>query len=66
MEGTMGELKTDQTLLEALKKAAADHPGHDELEKQRVSFIMGTLGSESQVTRERVEQELARQEGRAA
>jgi len=60
----MTELKTQQSLLDALKKAAQRPMNADELHRQRVSFIMGSLDVDSTITREDVEEILARHEGR--
>jgi hypothetical protein len=57
-------LKTNEPLLKALKKAAARVHTAEELHKQRVSFILGLLKSSSEVTRDRVEEVLTEQEGR--
>jgi hypothetical protein len=62
----MTDLKTSDSLLDALKRAAAYKPTAEELERQRVSFILGSLREESTVTRERVQEVLAQQEGRKA
>jgi hypothetical protein len=58
------ELKTKESLLSALRQAAAQTPTPEELHRQRVSFIMGALKHTSDVTRARVEEVLAQQEGR--
>lgn len=60
---TMTNLRTKDSLLRALEKASARAPTAEELRKQRVSFIMGSLKESSGVTRARVEQVLAEQEG---
>lgn len=60
----MAELKTKESLLTALKQASERPLSADELRKQRVSFIMGSLKESSTVTRSQVEAELARMEGR--
>jgi hypothetical protein len=62
----MTELKTKRSLLDALKRASTNSPTADELHKQRVSFIIGSLKETSNVTRARVEQVLSEQEGRKA
>ena len=59
----MTELKTSESLLGALRKASKRMPSADELKKQRVSFIMGSLSQNSGVTRARVEELLATHEG---
>lgn len=60
----MPELKTEQALLDALRQASSHSPTAEELQQQRVSFIMGSLKSSSSVTRDRVQKVLAEQEGR--
>ena len=60
----MTELKTNPSLLDALQKASAQPPTAEEIESQRVSFIMGALKHDSPVTRAQVQNVLAKQEGR--
>lgn len=60
----MTEIKTDSALLEALLSAAKRQPSAAEIEAQRISFIMGSLGDKSQVTRRQVTEILAAHEGR--
>jgi hypothetical protein len=60
----MPELKTDQALLTALQNASSREPGHEQLERQRLSFVMGTLPEENDMTRDQVLDVLERQEGR--
>lgn len=60
----MTELKTDESLLNALRSAAKRVPSAEELEQQRVSFVMGSLGRKSTTTRAQVEEMLAKQEGK--
>ena len=62
----MTGLKTKDSLLRALREASSQPASAEELHKQRVSFIMGSLKKSSNVTRERVESVLAEQEGRKA
>jgi hypothetical protein len=57
-------IKTDPALLEALERAAKTALTADEIEQQRVSFIMGSLSADSSVTREQVKEYLAQQKGR--
>ena len=61
---SMAELKTDEALLRRLRQAASAPLTAEELRRQRVSFIMGSVGDESNVTREYVESYLDAQEGR--
>jgi hypothetical protein len=60
------ELKTPQSLLDALRKAAEQSQSEDDVKQQRVSFIMGSLSESSDVTHARVREVLARQEGKKA
>lgn len=59
----MTHLKTPQPLLDALREASSRPVSPEELHAQRVSFIMGSVKAESGITREQVQQVLARQEG---
>lgn len=60
----MTEVKTKPALLEALRVAAATQQTADEIQKQRVSFIIGMLKDDSTVSRAKVSEVLAAQEGR--
>jgi hypothetical protein len=60
----MSELKTDESLLQAVRLAAKRKLTREESHRQRVSYIIGVLGRKSGITREKIEQVLARQEGR--
>jgi hypothetical protein len=60
----MNQLKTDPKLLDALKRAARQTLTADEIEKQRVSFVMGSLSEKNTVTRSQVTKILAVHEGR--
>jgi len=62
----MPELKTNAALLEALKRASARGPSADEIDKQRLSFVMGSLKATNQITRSEVQQILNQHEGRKA
>jgi hypothetical protein len=57
-------LKTPDSLLTALQKAASRPLSAEEIEEQRISFIMGSLSETSSVTRARVQEVLAQQEGK--
>ena len=50
-------------LLEALRKAGQEMT-EEQVREQKISFIMGTLGSDSKITREEVEAQLDRMAGR--
>ncbi len=63
-DATLTDIKTKPALLEALKLAASMQQTAEEIQKQRVSFIMGMLRDSSTVTRAKVSQVLADQQGR--
>lgn len=58
----MPELKTSESLLRALREATRAQSA-EERHQQRVSFVMGSLGSESTMTRAEVESIIGTQEG---
>lgn len=60
----MTDLQTSQALLSALARASVRPMTKAEMEKQRVSFIMGTLSQDSPMTREQVQGVLSRQPGK--
>lgn len=60
----MTDLKTNESLLKSLRAAADRKLTAEELYKQRVSFIMGSLSDSSTVTRAQVKKALADIEGR--
>lgn len=60
----MTHLETSPALLEAIRKASVTELTADEVRRQRVSFVMGTLKDQSSITRDRVEEVLAKQDGR--
>jgi len=60
----MTNLRTDDALLRKLEAAASKTLSADELRKQRISFIMGTLKDNSTVTRAKITEVLAVQEGK--
>lgn len=59
-------IKTDSALMQKLQSAAKRSLSPTELHKQRVSFILGNLPKDSNVTREQVEKVLDRLEGKKA
>lgn len=59
----MTKLETSAELLTALRDASTRELSAKELHSQRVSFIMGAIKEESGITRMRVEEVLARQDG---
>jgi hypothetical protein len=61
---TVTEIQTNQVLLDALEKASSRTPSFDEMDKQRLSFVMGALPEGNDMTREEVQEVLERQEGR--
>lgn len=62
----MTGLRTSDALLLTLRQASLRKPTAEEIRKQRVSFIMGSLKPDSTVTRERVERVLSVNEGKKA
>lgn len=60
----MTDLRTDKELLDAISAAARHKPTADELFRQRVSYIYGSLRNSSTVTREKITDVLAAHEGR--
>lgn len=60
----MTDLRTDEALLRALQKAASRTPSFEQLERQRLSFVMGALPDDNKMTREQVQSVIERQEGR--
>jgi hypothetical protein len=61
-EGTMP--KTDEALLQALRAAASRRLTPDEIQRQRVSFVVSSLKNMNSISRERVRDMLEEQEGR--
>ncbi|MBP1873571.1 hypothetical protein J2Z19_003286 [Ensifer adhaerens] len=57
-------LKTKDALLRTLRRAGAKKLSFEDLQKQRVSFVIGSLSAESSVTRAQVKEVLANFEGR--
>lgn len=60
----MSDVMDKDDFVVALKKATTLDLSADEIQKQRVSFVMGSLGKESVATRTFVEDALAKQDGR--
>lgn len=60
----MTELKTEATLLSRLLDAAKKELTEEEIRRQRVSFIMGSIGEKNHATRAKVTEILAHHEGR--
>ena len=59
----MKEIKSDERLLQALRNAARQKQTPEESHRQRVSYIIGVLGRRSGITKEKIEQVLARRDG---
>jgi hypothetical protein len=59
----MTQIKTKESTLRALREAVRRPRTAEEMQKQRVSFVMGSLDAESPMTREKVEKLLAEQQG---
>ena len=62
----MNEPRTDRALLDRLKSAAKQEMTHDEIKRQRLSFVYGNLPNDSAMTRHQVAVALARLEGEPA
>lgn len=58
----MTGLRTSEALLDALQKSSSRALSHERMEQQRLSFVMGSLDDENDMTREQVEQALERQD----
>jgi hypothetical protein len=58
----MTNLRTKESTLQALEKASRRAPTPEEIKKQRISFIMGSLNKDSHVTKAQIQQMLAKQE----
>jgi hypothetical protein len=56
--------RTDSSLVAAMYASVKRKPSADELRKQRISFIAGSMKPDSAVTKEKIEQVLAEHEGR--
>ena len=55
--------KGDKRVLDALKKAANQSMTPEERHQQKVSFIVGTMGGDSSISREEVQKILEKQNG---
>lgn len=60
----MTDLRTDEGLLQALKSASSRTPSFEQLERQRLSFVMGALPDDNNMTRDEVQSVIEQQEGR--
>lgn len=54
----VAELKTDAGLLKSLREAGQRKPSAEEALEQRVSFVLGSLKSDSTITREQVRRQI--------
>lgn len=59
-------IRTSPELLRAIREASTRVQTADEIRQQRISFVYGSLGAKSSVTRAQVENALERHEGRVA
>jgi len=59
----IGNLKTNEHLIQRLQESASKPLSRDELERQRVSFVFGNLPQDSTITRDRVERKIKMNEG---
>lgn len=57
-------LKTSEMLLQRIRTASDRKLSADELRKQRVSFVIGSLSAESNVTRSQINEVIEDFEGR--
>ncbi len=60
----MRDLHTDPAILRALRAAVGRELTPEEVEQQRISFVLGSLKHDSSVTRPQIRTILARQAGR--
>ena len=60
----MGNVETDPQLLERMRAATTNFQSNDAIFEQKTSFIQGAMSSDSDISKERVEEILARHEGR--
>lgn len=58
----MTGLRTNEALLKALQQSSSRALSHERMEQQRLSFVMGSLDDDNDMTREQVEQVLERQD----
>lgn len=63
MNNRVLNLSTEESLLDALKKASERKPTAEELMSQRVSFIFGSVGNTSGITRSQIKDVLMMQTG---
>lgn len=58
-------IKTDKGLIERLKKSS-QYVTSEQLRRQRISYIMGSLPKDSSITRGQIEKILDENEGKSA
>ena len=58
----MTDLRTNEALLKALEQSSSRVLSHSQIEQQRLSFVMGALDDDNNMTREQVEQVLELQD----
>lgn len=58
----MTSIRTNEALLKALEKSAAHPLSHERMNQQRISFVMGALDDDNDMTREQVERVLDHQD----
>ncbi len=63
MDNTFLLLKTAPDLLEKLKSALTHRHSPEEIFKQRISFIFGSMRQDSGVTKERIREVLRKHDG---
>lgn len=56
-------IKTNPNLLRAIERTVDRQPSAAELQAQRISFVFGSLGNKSSVTRAQVQNVLDKQNG---
>jgi hypothetical protein len=60
----MEHLYTSPELIERMEAASQMTPSENDILEQKISFILGAMSSDSDITKERVEEVLARHDGR--
>jgi hypothetical protein len=62
----MTNLRTSETLISALKRASSKELTSDEINRQRISFIYGSLKPDSGITKDRIREVLDQNTGKKA
>ncbi len=60
----MTDLRTRQSLLDKLKNSASKPMTYDEIRKQKISYVMGSLKDSSSVTLAKVKEVLSVHDGK--